>query len=479
MRNSRHWQLDMPNKPAPQHGGLIRVAFDGGQNIHNVLPFSAVAVNVDNWSPYWYKLNPVEEYIPPFQHGVNISLPLINNYEFVCQAPPGIDQPVIVPTTGIPGNTNPVIAVFSSFGTNNDAGFSALAASSNRGNAFTGFIGLTTIDFDVTLYDGIYLLIRPTTQLIVTIGYVDSTGFSQVYVRVLYANSNFILTIPKITRTIRVIFNQDANRPQTISGSYNIRPFLGALPFSVDQLPHFGNTLPKDSQTITGEATTNYTVTGVDNATLTVVPNAGAGVTTGSFYWIKVTASNYGFQTNEQLLYSKVFMNGDVGFGPNELQLPIGGILSRNIDRLTVFVRPSDGAVNLPNAVTIIALHQNTPDALNASPYDTPIPYTIQSAVAPAPGVWTVVQTLPFGGILRQFNLTILTAGAAGTNVQIAVGTPAARFVFLGFFPANVVGQQYILNSFSPILLDNGLNTIWVISNAAAGVFGYQFSIGE
>ena len=102
-------------KHVPQHGGLTRVAFDGGSNVRGELSFNAVAVNIDNWSPYWYKLNPVEEYIPPFQHGVNISLPLIHSYEFVCQAPPGIVQPIIVPTTGIPGNSNPLIAVFRHF----------------------------------------------------------------------------------------------------------------------------------------------------------------------------------------------------------------------------------------------------------------------------------------------------------------------------------------------------------------------------
>jgi hypothetical protein len=466
MTNGHH------TKPAPQHGGLQRVQFDGGQTIRRDLPFLAASVNIDNWSPYWYKLNPVEEYIPPFQHGVNIALPLIHDYEFVCQAPPGIQQSTIVPTSGIAGNIKPVIAVFSSLGTNNDAGFNALESSANIGNSFTTFNGATNIEIDLTIYGGLFLSVTGGSRFIVEIQYLDEAGSglsTTLYRRIIHTNLRILLTIPKITRFVRVLFNSDTNRPVAVVGSYSARPFIGALPFSVQLLSAANASVtPQDSTSNVGETTVNFTIAGLDSCYLTILPNGGAGVTITTAYWIKVFATRAS-SANQALLYSKVFLNGDTGLNNNGLGdfiLPVEGVLSQQYEQLIVAIRPVEAGATLSTAVTDISLHQSRADALVRAAYTPPIPYTLFGTQAPLPAfVWTALTTLPLGGEMISLQVAIYIASPAATGIQFAIGSGVAQSVFIGIAPGTII-TTYTLDAFETIRLDNGFNTLWALTGS-------------
>lgn len=463
--------MTIGHKPAPQHGGLTRVAFDGGSSVRGELSFNAIAVNIDNWSPYWYKLNPIEEYIPPFQHGVNISLPLIHSYEFVCQAPPGLLQVDITATSGIPGNNKPLIAVFSSFPTNNDAGTSALETSANVAIPYVFFNGAQNVPIDVTLYDGIYLSINVNANTIVEIQDSDVAvggAITTRYRRIMYVNQRLLLVIPKLTKYIRVLFTQDTNRGAAPSGSYSIRPFFGALPFSaqLSTPPSIG--VPQDAVTIVGKIVTEFTTVGLDNVVISITPNGGAGVTLATSYWVKVIAKDYGIVgVQPNLLYSRVFR---YGLNPN-LLLPVSGLLSRQVEELSIEVNPIEGAVTLGTAITVISLHQGTAEALEMSAYSNPPPYTVGNTSAVAGGAaLTPIFTLPSdGGMLRSIdvNNTVVSA-TAGAVCAFYMGTGAGvPLVFLGAVPLNIIGR-FTLNSYAPFRLEAGLNTLIAQNTAAA-----------
>lgn len=458
-------------KHVPQHGGLQRVAFNGGQTVRGELSFNATSVNIDNWSPYWYKLNPIEEYIPPFQHGINVRLPLIHSYEFVCQSPPGIEQTIIIPTTGIPGNDKPLIAVFSSYDTNNDAGFSALEASSNKPSGFVPFNGITAVDVDLTLYDGFYLDMIAGAQLLLLIEDIDPVfGITVTYNRVVYGGMRLFLVIPKVSRIVRVLFSTDPNRIVAILGSYILRPFIGPLPFSATIMPKVqGAVSPRDLVSTVGETSIVFTTLGIDNAVLTVTPNGGAGVTNNTIYWIKVFANSYS-AVGPLLLYSKTFLNpvNLAGF-----VLPIGGILSRQIDSITVFIRPSEAGVNLPTAVTELALHQNTPESLDSSNFDTPHPLVVRGAFVTIVGTALAV-TLPIGSMLKSAIIAIYVP-VAGSVINIGIGNGAGVIQFFGDAPGVVAGQYEMLHG-RPLRTDNGFNSFWFNSNAAGVTFTFALS---
>jgi hypothetical protein len=465
-------------KRAPQHGGIQRVAFDGGTNCRGELPFQALSVNIDNWSPYWYKLNPIEEYIPPFQHGVNVRLPLIHSYEFVCQSPPGIAQSTIVLGTGIAGNTTPLIAIFSSFDTNNDAGFSALEASSNLPSSTQTFVNVASFTFDVTLYDGLFLEIHPTAICIVNIFYNDGSGNVIFMSRILHAGSNIIFTLPKITKQITVTFVSDPIRGGVPGGTFIAKPFIGALSFDVQLLTQDTFTpAPRDTVATVGEQTVSFSVNGLDNAVIVIMPNGGAGVTVNTVYWVKVFIAVGGYSNvTSVLLYSRAFINPTgTGGTANSLVLPLSGLLAKQVKSVSVFIRPSEAGAILATGAAEIALHQNTAQALDTSDYDAPVPYVVrfQAVTALAP---VLITTLPVGGMVHSINVSVNTAGGVGCVAAIFVGSAAAQILPLGDVAASVLGS-YTLNGFKDLRLDNSFNTFWLLSNIAGAIITIVIAI--
>lgn len=452
-------------KKAPQHGGLTRVAFNGGENVRGELSFNAVAVNVDNWSPYWYKLNPVEEYIPPFQHGVNIRLSLIHSYEFVCQAPPGLDNTLIVATTGIPGNDKPLIAVFSSFDTNNDAGFSAIDSAANvSASIVTGgtFSGLAVRSIDVTLFNGLFVYLNAATPLVVTINYRDTpTGQVRlVYARVLSGGETYVITVPKMARFIEVTVGTDLNNPIVpITGTLLTRAFLGALSFDVVKLIT-QNGLPGvgDVRTVIGSGFVKFTTTGIENAVIAVQPTSAGGVLLGTWFGVTVRLLTFGGLTST--VYNKAFIYAD---GNVPFLFPISGIIQRDIAEIRV-----DLQTNLATTVTIVSMHHSM-DTIDVANFDAPTPYRPFGLTVLPAGVWTLAIALQPGGRVKSANLSVRTLGGAGTVVLGAIGTGVTQDVLLGEVHVDAY-QSALLNDYRPIQLYPGFASFWLFNSAAVPV---------
>lgn len=447
------------NVKTPLHGGSVRVAFDGGSEIRRSLPFNAASVNIDNLSPYWYRLNPIEEYIPPFQTGVNIKLPYINNFEFVPVAPPGIEQPTIVATAGIPGNTYPVIALFSSLDTNNDSGNSAIAQAANVSRSITNISGVSNLDvatIDLTLYNGVYVYIttRDVDINIISFRFGSVTFLSQS----MYRNEKILFTIPKIGKTLTI--NVQEPSAGAIEIDYSYRPFIGYADASVTPIGFTGANPPIQGnlRSVTGPTGTTFNVVGVTNAVITVKTRSGGGVISTSLFWVRVTISDF-FSTGSTEIYSKSYHWGD---GTRGLIIPINNILQGQATSIVVSM-----VVAPAGAVTDIALHHTFKPA-DVTPYITPMPYMLQTAVGVAGGANVLMMTLPVGGQLTGVLVSVLNAGATvGAFMRVFVGNAVGPVFDIGTVPMNAV-DAIMLNEFRPIPFYSGFSSIWVNHNNAA-----------
>lgn len=444
----------------PLHGGTMRVAFDGGDTVRRDLPFRAQSVNIDNLSPYWYKLNPIEEYIAPFQASVSYRLPLLTNFEFVCQSPPGIDQPVIVATTGIPGNQYPVIALFSSFDTNNDAGYSLLEQSANISQTVqsaTGFGQVNLNSIDLTLYNGAYFLIenRSAETVIVTFTFLPAptTPFTKYS---LYPNEQVLFTIPKLGKLLRASVTSISGGALTFD--YAFRPFLGYADYSAEVLSNPGATANFGyMQSIVGSGFVNINTDGIDNAYITVA-------TRGVLFsvdrcWIKITAS-FANTATSSTLYSNSFVQAGGGV---PFRFDLTNLLQREITSVTVTIVSSSAVITYD-----VSLHHISEPAYDSN-YAKPAPYS-QAIATTIPTGTNMIMALNNGGTLRALQLSILnTSAPIGSYLAIYYGSAIALTMPLAVVAANLM-HSIVIDCFRPVPLETNFANIWAFTTAPAGV---------
>lgn len=465
------------HRAAPPHGGLVRVAFDGAVGSgRKQLAFQAASVNVDNWSPYWIKLEPVEEYIPPFQHDVTISLPLINSYEFKCLAPPGLDlADIVLPgANAIPGNSFPVICVFSSTPSNNDAGFSALEAAENIGtNVIGATVGaglvLTLPIIDTTNFNGIYLYVFPSDTIEITLAYdgVNSGGvavFSSFYQRSAYVHEQLLITIPKLSKHIRIQISN--NGAGLASFQYAIKPFIGAVQsFECTQLSDdTGSTLTPaqgDLRSIFGNGTVDFPTNGIINGLVTVTPRvAGAAYVLTDPFSVIIYVQGFGNSTPTFFVkvISRAFLYGE---GTLPYQIPLTGLLNSQVKAIRVEIR------NFKAAFVEVAFHHLDPSQVLA-PVSVPWPYTIRAIVSTAAGVFTSVAVIQVQGMLTSVAVSVTTP-VAGREVIVFLGSAATQDICLGSIPTDTVART-VLDDFPPIHMWSGESVIWVFNTAVVAV---------
>lgn len=447
--------MTIGQKSAPQHGGYTRVAINGGANSgKRQLSFQAASVNIDNWSPYWYKLEPVEEYIPPFQHDVSISLPLVNTFELVCTPPPGLPQADIVSSTLIPGNFQPIIAIFSSYSVNNDAGFNALDSAANISQevAFTnvplGQTILTTID--LTNYNGIYFWVFPQGTVEIAFAYEQNGGFPIFYKRTFYQFEQFLFTIPKISKHIRITAVN--NGVGTVQVPWSIRPFLGSVDsFFAEQLVDAGFPQHGELSTLTGNGVVDFGCYGISNAVITVLPRNAGGIDRNTAFWVRVFITDYGVSAFRPEIYSRAFIWGE---GTVPLVIPLTGILQRQNSNVRVNL-----VTTLGTTVTDIAFHHNFDDAAIAGVTD-PSPVTQQASIgAVSGGAFTLVMTIPVGGVLDKLIVTNVSVSANAQGI-FYVGGPTTQDIVIGAI-ACTNNNTFVFDNLG-IQLYNGFSHIWV-----------------
>lgn len=468
------------HRAAPPHGGLVRVAFDGAVGSgRKQLAFQAASVNVDNWSPYWIKLEPVEEYIPPFQHDVTISLPLINSYEFKCLAPPGLDLADIVPPTAnaIPGNSFPVICVFSSTPSNNDAGFNALNSAANIAtNAVNGTNKVAGINIDpfilqtidVTNYNGIYFYLFAQGQFDLLFEYdnVNTGAFSGFYQRSFYSHEQMLFTIPKLSKHIRITILNVLPAGSQTNFIWAIRPFLGAGTFAAEQLtdptnisvisPIWG--APVD---VVGNGTVGFPCLGIDNAVISLLPRATAPATETTGFYARVFIIAYGlpFPGARILVATAAWSRGD-GLQPKII--PLFGLLQSQAYRVEIDVGNSIGA----GVTTSVSFHH----AKDATPptVTQPSPFIFGGTASIAPGAPVLVATIPVFGVLKHFEVTNLTVSATvGALNLMVLGSAASALISIGFIPATVVARHDLLSNSDGFVLYASFNSLWMQTTSA------------
>lgn len=356
----------MSNGSAPKHGGYTKLQINGGEGSgRRQLSFQAASVNIDNFSPYWYRLEPVQEYIPPFQHDISLTLPLINSYEFICEAPPGLEQADIVPSGTLAGNSKPLIAIFSGFGANTDAGFNALESAAN----IVGFPATTQVNapaviytIDLTLYNGVYLYMFSQDRFDLEFAYDVNNGvYTPFYRHSVYNHEQYIFTIPKMSRhlRVRILLTTDANPINFLS---SIRPFLGSVDtFSVSQLvddsPGASSPASGDARLAIGPTTFDFPSYGINNGFVTIKPLGLNGETFNSTFGVTVLINRLGVPTGVTSftqVYTRSFLYGD---GASTLIIPLTGLLDKQVASVRVVVSGS-----IATSQMYIALHNVNSD---------------------------------------------------------------------------------------------------------------------
>lgn len=463
-------------KPAPPHGGLKRIQFDGAAGSgKQELGFNAASVNVDNWSPYWIKLEPVEEFIPPFQHDVTISLPLIHSYEFRTIAPPGLDQADIVASTGIPGNSFPVICVFSSVATNNDAGFNALDNAANIAtNAVNGTNKVNGVNqdpyilqtIDVTNYNGIYFYLYAQGLFDVLFEYdnVNTGAFTGFYQRSFYSHEQMLFTIPKLSKHIRISIISIRPAGSQTNFIWAIRPFLGAATFEAQQLtdpanPSVITPISGDVVTLAGNQTTIFPCFGIDNAVVSFIAFGGtplAGV------YARVYITQYGF-ANPAIRLLVATAAWSFGDGTQTKVIPLFGLLQSQAYRIEVEV----GSTSPGSISTAVAFHHAKDIALPTA--NEPLPFVFGGTAIIAPGAPVLVTAIPVFGVLSHFELlaTSISATVGAINSTI-IGSAVAAQVVIGYAPASIISRQSFLDNDKGIIISSGFNSLWFQTTSAA-----------
>ena len=450
----------MTDKRTPLHGGTQLVTFNGGSDIRKSLPFNATSVNIDNWSPYWYLLNPVKEYIPPFQHGVNIELPFVNNFEFVCVAPPGIEQSIITPTTGIPGNDKPIYALFSSLNTNNDAGNSALVQAANITETDTTAQGPTPLvlqSIDLTLYNGVYFYVINRQTSVVRIQFVFGSITMGTYT--LYTNERVLFTIPKLGQLLTI--SADSPSAANIDIDYAYRPYIGYAEFNKKIIGSSGANPPSfgDMRTIVGSNNATFNIEGVDNAVISVAI-INSGVSSADRLWIKVRVFNYANQAQSTIVHNHTYTAGAV---TAPILLPLYNLLQSQMNTVSIQLVATNAAMNTEVSLHHVDEPAPMPDYQTAAPYHQAIATTIPTGL-------NIIMTVLTGGMLRGLQISVLnTTAPIGTYVALYVGTALANIIPLCVIPANDM-NSLVVDCFRPIPLDTAFASIWAFTTAPAGV---------